>query len=163
LPELIGNLILLVQEDDSMSDKYAGYIDQSQESRIGSGLAATLAQEAWTPQAKPKMDLNPVSNVLTQFGNLEICHSSKRQRNPLEGGATLLQANFPASKYTEGVYVDGVVTIPAEQGKYRYYNGLANTHYDHGHLKGVPVHSENGQVKYPLGSYEIDITLHPRK
>jgi hypothetical protein len=83
-----------------MSDKYAGHIDQSQESRIGSGFAASLAQEAWTPQAMPKMELSPVSNVLTAaiWGSRPLIRSKKMDPSKKRGDCpSLLNSDFRRS------------------------------------------------------------------
>ncbi len=67
-------------------------------------------------------------------------------------------AKLPASTYQEGERFNQVLSVPAEKGKHNYYNGLANAHYEHGHLRGVPVHIVNGQVTAHL-DHEVDLKL----
>jgi|688.fasta_scaffold186860_1 hypothetical protein len=70
-----------------------------------------------------------------------------------------LQTNFPVSSYREGAHFSEVLAIPAQKDKTNYYNGLAEAHYENGHLKGVPVHVVNGKVTSHLDN-EVDIPLH---
>jgi hypothetical protein len=72
-----------------------------------------------------------------------------------------LSATLPAGTYYEGERFNQILSIPAEKGKHNYYNGLANAHYEHGHLIGRPVHVVNGQVTAYL-DHEVDIPLHKK-
>lgn len=73
-----------------------------------------------------------------------------------------LRTNLPASTYHEGERFNQILNIPPQNGKSNYYNGLANAHYENGHLKGVPVHISQGQVTSHLAQ-EVDIPLHKQK
>jgi len=73
-----------------------------------------------------------------------------------------ITTTLPAASYHEGERFDQVLTIPHEKGKSNYYNGLANAHYEHGHLYGVPVHMENGKMTSHL-DHEVDILLQKKK
>jgi len=73
-----------------------------------------------------------------------------------------ITTTLPATSYREGERFNQVLTIPHERGKSNYYNGLANAHYEHNHLYGVPVHMERGQVTAYL-DHEVDIPLHQKK
>jgi hypothetical protein len=71
-------------------------------------------------------------------------------------------AKIPASVYREGARFNQVLDVPAEKGKKNYYNGLAEAHYEHGHLLGVPAHMVNGKMTSHL-DHEIDLQLHKTK
>jgi len=103
-------------------------------------------------------------------------HDQQRQSSDVLTGSTTIpksqtpdgiipsetvNTNLPASAYREGANFSTILPIPAERNKSNYYNGLAEAHYDHGHLKGVPVHVVNGQVRSHL-DHEVDIPLHRR-
>jgi hypothetical protein len=102
-------------------------------------------------------------------------HSPKQSQDTIGGQTTIpasstqdgivpsetLSTTFPASTYREGERFDHVLPIPSQKGKTNYYNGLAEAHFDHGHLKGTPVHVVNNQVKSHLDR-EVDITLHKK-
>ncbi|MBS1956781.1 MAG: hypothetical protein JST89_21510 [Cyanobacteria bacterium SZAS-4] len=69
-----------------------------------------------------------------------------------------ISTSLKASDYHEGQYFPQVLNIPAERGKTNYYNGLANAHFEHGHLYGNPVHVVNGRTATAL-NYQVDIEL----
>ncbi len=73
-----------------------------------------------------------------------------------------VSTTLKASDYHEGERFGKVLNIPHENGKSNYYNGLANAHFEHGHLYGVPVHVVNGQVTSHLAQ-EVDIELRKKK
>ncbi|CAN5612250.1 hypothetical protein BH10CYA1_BH10CYA1_12570 [soil metagenome] len=69
-----------------------------------------------------------------------------------------LSTSLKASDYHEGERFGQTLNIPHEKGKSNYYNGLANAHFEHGHLYGVPAHVVNGQMTSHLAQ-EVDIAL----
>ncbi|MBI2809436.1 MAG: hypothetical protein HYX67_01200 [Candidatus Melainabacteria bacterium] len=102
-------------------------------------------------------------------------HQVQQREETLTGRTTVPASNTPdgyrpsetistalkASDYHEGQQFS-LLNIPHEKGKSNYYNGLANAHFENGHLYGVPVHMVNGRVTSHLAQ-EIDIELQKKR
>ncbi len=73
-----------------------------------------------------------------------------------------LSTRFKRSDYHEGERFSQVLNVPHEKGKSNYYNGLAQAHFEHGHLYGIPVHMQNGRMTSHL-DHEVDIPLQVKR
>jgi hypothetical protein len=126
------------------------------------------------PQRRPQHH-DTLNGNASKHGNASQHHDGSQKTDYLVGDTQIpasysgnslipsetLHAQFKASDYHEGQHFNSVLPVPAEKGKHHYYNGLANAHYENGHLKGVPCHIENGKMTSHLVN-EVDIPLHHR-
>lgn len=171
--DLSGSAPQVPSEFGNLQITYDGQKPLQGSASVKHKVEAPVYHSAYDQKFQPEQHHNRLHAGVTE-GNTQTHkqHQQQHREEVLIGRTTVPASNTPdgyrpsetistalkASNYHEGERFGQVLNIPAEKGKSNYYNGLANAHFEHGHLYGVPVHLVNGQVMSHLGQ-EVDIEL----